>query len=65
VKLPLKVVAVVTMGGVADARNAVVLSHHYGMVAARVRAAKERARGCDAIAEYVEDFIAAGGVVSP
>ena len=58
-----RVAAVVTMGGAEDARRSVVLSRHAGMVAARVRAAKERACGRDAIAETVEDFLAAGGVL--
>lgn len=58
-----RVAAVVTVGGAEDASRSVVLSRHGGIVAARVRAAKERACGRDAIAERVEDFLAAGGAL--
>lgn len=55
--------AVVTVGGVATARAATVLSRHRSWDAASRRSSREKARGVDACAEWAEEFVAAGGSI--
>ena len=56
------IVAIVTTGGVADARSATVLSRHHTITAARLAADRARVIGWpDAAPEWVADFVAAGG----
>lgn len=60
-----KIVAVVTIGGEANARDAIIFSRHRTITAARRVARRLIAAGEKSAApEWVSHFVAAGGVLS-